>query len=130
MTTRKLLALIAVLVLALTACGGDDDGDDGADAGAGEIVGSVSDGAKTFSASCASCHGQDAKGIEGLGKSLVDNEFIASSSEAELADFIAVGRSSSDPDNTTGIDMPPKGGNPSLDDQDMADLAAYLKTLN
>lgn len=131
MTIRKLLALLAVLVLALAACGGGDDGDTGGgDAGGGEIVGSVPDGAKTFSASCASCHGQDAKGIEGLGKSLVGSDFIASSSESEIADFIATGRPSSDPDNETGIDMPPKGGNPSLNDQDLANLAAYLKTLN
>ena len=28
------------------------------------------------------------------------------------------------------LTMPPKGGNPSLSDDDLADIAAYLRTLN
>jgi len=43
--------------------------------------------------------------------------------------FIAVGRSTTDPDNVTGIAMPPKGGNSSLTDQDLADIVDYLRTL-
>lgn len=31
--------------------------------------------------------------------------------------------------NTTGVAMPPKCGNPSLTDQDLADVVAYLRTL-
>jgi len=59
---------------------------------------------------CAGCHGVDATGVTGLGKNLVDSEFIAGISDADLAAFIKKGRPISDPANTTGIDMPPKGG--------------------
>ena len=72
---------------------------------------------------CQGCHGPDAEGIDGLGKSLVDNEFVASTSDSDLVEFVRVGRPVSDPDNTSGIDMPPKGGNPALTDEDLAHLA-------
>lgn len=134
MTTRKLLAVLAALVLALAACGGGDEtdgGDDGGDAGGGtELVGDAANGATIYSTSCASCHAPDATGIDGLGKPLVGSELVMTSSETELAEFIKVGRPSSDPENTTGIDMPAKGGNPSLTDQDLHDVAAYLQGLN
>lgn len=135
MTTRRLLATIAALLLALAACGGGGGDANGGDGGAGgdggsALTGNVADGAVVYSSTCASCHGQDATGIDGLGKTLVGSEFVASSSEADLAAFIKVGRPSGDPANDTGIDMPAKGGNPSLDDQDLADVAAYVKSLN
>jgi len=50
-------------------------------------------------------------------------------SDAELVEFIKMGRSVGDPANTTGVDMPPKGGSPSLSDQDIYDIVAYLRTL-
>ena len=34
-----------------------------------------------------------------------------------------------DPANTTGVAMPPKGGNPALKEADLADIVAYLRTL-
>jgi disulfide bond formation protein DsbB len=50
-------------------------------------------------------------------------------SDDELAQFLALGRPADDPGNTTGVAMPPKGGNPSLSDQDLMDVAAFLRTL-
>ena len=47
--------------------------------------------------------------------------------EEELANFINIGRPAGDPANMTGVDMPPRGGNPSLTDQDIRDVSAYLK---
>ncbi len=55
--------------------------------------------------------------------------FIASRSDSELVDFIKAGRATSDPDNTTGVDMPVKGGNPALTDQDLYDIVAFIRTL-
>jgi disulfide bond formation protein DsbB len=40
-----------------------------------------------------------------------------------------VGCSTSDPENTTGVAMPPKGGNPSLSDGDLQNVVAYIRTL-
>ena len=79
---------------------------------------------------CAACHGQDARGITGLGKDLVDSEFVHSLSDEELVDFIKTGRPIWDANNTTGLDMPPKGGNPALTDEDIFAIVAYLRSLS
>lgn len=85
-------------------------------------------GEKAF-ATCAGCHAADATGVTGLGKNLVGSEFMKNTSDADLRTLIKVGRSSSDPANTTGIDMPPKGGNPALDDAKIEGLVAYIRSL-
>lgn len=64
-----------------------------------------------------------------MGKNLHDNPFIQTRSAAELVDFLKVGRRSYDPLNLTGVDMPPRGGNPALTGQDLAAIAAYLESL-
>ena len=51
-------------------------------------------------------------------------------SDQELLDFIKTGRPISHPDNTTGVDMPPKGGNPALTDEQLTDIIAYIRTLH
>lgn len=129
MRQMKVAILIAVLALVLAACGGDDGGgDDGATTTPGAVgVGDPVAGASVFSGTCAACHGTDLAGIDGLGKPLAPSEFVAANSEEELVAFLKVGRPASDPLNTQGVDMPPKGGNPSLTDDDLADVAAYLK---
>lgn len=86
-------------------------------------------GAAVYAATCRACHGGDLEGIEGLGKGLLPSEFVSDMSEEELAAFIAVGRAADDPENMQGIEMGPRGGNPSLSDQDLRDVAAYLKAL-
>jgi mono/diheme cytochrome c family protein len=131
MKLRKLLILVAVLALALAACGGSSD-DGGADttAAAGVEAGDPVPGADIYEGTCATCHGTDLKGMDGLGKPLAPSAFVVENTEGELAAFIAVGRPTSDPLNTQGVDMPPKGGNPSLDAQDLLDVSAYLKAQN
>ena len=64
-----------------------------------------------------------------LGKDMTTSEFIANSTDAELLAFVKVGRPPGDPANTTGVDMPAKGGNPALSDEDLADIIAYIRTL-
>ena len=66
---------------------------------------------------------------EPVGKPLAASAFIQDQTDVELVAFIKVGRPAGDPENTTGIDMAPKGGNPSLDDEDLANIVAYLRTL-
>lgn len=116
------LVLIAVLAIGLgtlAACGGGSAPPDPA-AERGQVV---------FGRLCATCHGQDANGIPKLGKGLRGNAFTASLSDAELVSFIETGRSAGDPLNETGVDMPPKGGDPSLTAEDLSDVVAYLRTL-
>lgn len=126
---RRLHAIAVVAtagMLVLAGCGGGDDG--GGDDGGGAA--SADAGKDLFSATCASCHGPDAKGLPGSGKNLVTSQFVADQTDDELVDFITVGRAADDPENTTGVAMPAKGGNPSLTDDDLADIVAYLRTIN
>lgn len=96
--------------------------------GGGEVTaGDPANGEAIYGSTCAACHGPDAAGIPGLGLPLVDSEFVQSMTDAELIAFIKAGRLASE--GTTGVAMPPKGGNPSLTDQDIADVVAYLRTL-
>ena len=131
MKMKKILILVAALALALAACGGGSG--DGSSDNTGTVAPGAGDpvaGAEIYKGTCSACHGGDLNGMEGLGKPLAPSDFVASNSEEELAAFIAVGRPTSDPANTQGVDMPPKGGNPSLDDQDLLDVAAYLEAQN
>jgi len=126
MTGTFAAAAIAVAV-ALTACsGGSSEPTTTQPLGPGDIA----SGSAVYQSTCSACHGDDAQGIDGLGKPLVDSDFITTQTESELAAFIDEGRPKGDPDNMTGRDMPPSGGNPSLSDQELRDVAAYLISLN
>lgn len=83
-----------------------------------------------FIASCSACHGPSGEGIEGLGKALDESPFVASKTDEELIAFIKSGRPIWDPQNTTGIDMPPKGGNPALSDEDLRKIVEYIRALH
>lgn len=104
----------------------DEPGTDDADSAYDPAL--VAHGQELF-ALCAACHGPDARGIPNLGKDLVDSEFVAGLSDEELLTFIKTGRPLWDPLNTTGIDMPPKGGNPALTDNDILAIIAYIRSL-
>ena len=89
----------------------------------------ATNGKKQYSTTCIACHGPDAKGMPGLGKDLTASTFLKGLPDAEVVLFLTKGRPSSDPLNTTKVDMPPKGGNPVLKDQDLADIVSFLRTL-
>lgn len=84
-------------------------------------------GAHTYRAVCATCHGADLGGVEGLALHLVPSSFIINTPASDLIEFIIIGQPSDHPDNTTGVAMLPRGGNPSLSDQSIADIVAYIK---
>lgn len=92
-------------------------------------VGDPSNGQTLFGANCASCHGASATG--GIGPSLnpiVKLNGVANPVDPQyLIDTITNGRKASDGFNS---DMPAKGGNSSLTEQDIRDLAAYIIQLN
>ncbi len=56
------------------------------------------------------------------------SEFILGKTNDELVAFITVGRMPFDPLNTTGIQIPPRGGNPMLKDDDLLMIVRYLRT--
>lgn len=122
---RRAVALVMVAGLFACACGGtsltESEGDeDGPAAGSGEAL---------YEANCTACHAEGGVGIEGVGKPLVGSEFVAGLSDTELVGFLVVGRDTADPLNTTGILKPPRGGNPSLTEQDLALIVEYLRSL-
>jgi mono/diheme cytochrome c family protein len=71
-------------------------------------------GEKIFVSACAACHGQD----------IIHSEFIATRTDQELVEFIKVGGLPNEP-----LVMPSRGGNPSLTDKNLDDIAAYLRSL-
>lgn len=54
------------------------------------------DGADTFSKNCASCHGQDAKGMDYVAPSLVGSEWLASASAEDIKALVRSGRQGAD----------------------------------
>lgn len=126
-----LLIFAVFLMVIIVACGGEGDIPEAApptDVPTAP-VGDAINGETLYGTTCIACHGQGGVGIEGLGKNMPDSEFIRGLSDEELMAFIKVGRPTGDPENTTGVDMPAKGGNPALDDSDILDIIAYIRTL-
>ncbi|MFV1990580.1 MAG: cytochrome c [Acidimicrobiales bacterium] len=116
------------LVLLMSACGGAvDAGTFSVPISASVAPGDPVSGAQAYRSVCASCHGADLGGVSGLGRSLMPSRFITERSNDELAAFIVEGRPIDDPDNTTGVPMFPRAGNPFLTDQDIANIVVYIK---
>lgn len=139
MFSRRVLlgfVLIVVLAMALAACGGGGSAAPSATTAPAEptaapvSVGDVAAGEEQFNSICIACHGPGGTGIEGLGKPFTTSTFLLTVSDQELLEFIKQGRPSTDPLNTTGVDMPPKGGNPALTDAQILDIIAYVRTLH
>lgn len=99
----------------------------GATAGA---PGDTTHGKLVFITTCSTCHGQDGSGVKGLGKDLVQSEFVKKTADDDLVKMVNIGRPADHPLNTNKIAMPPKGGNSALTDQDVRDAIAYLRTIS
>lgn len=129
MNTPRMMILAALFGVAISSCTGDiavrnttppvatHPGDSPA-------------GAESYEPTCSTCHAADLSGVDGLGGPLAPNVFVESSTETEITDLIIAGVPRDHPDNTTGVDMASKGGNPSLTDQEIRDISAYLKSQN
>lgn len=126
---RGTIVLTALLALAASACGGGSGGEDTTTTTAA-ATGDAAAGMETYNGTCIACHGPGGSGIEGLGKPLTTSTFVAGLTDAELLEFLIVGRPSDDPLNTTGVAMPPRGGNPSLTEAHLIDVIAYLRTIS
>ncbi len=120
------------LVAIFGACDGQAQRDAAPAASAALVEGGgdVERGRMLYAASCAACHGATGEGVQGLGKDMTDSPFMDSLSDLELVEFLKVGRAPTDPLNTTGVLMPPKGGNPALTDAQLLDIVAFLRTIH
>ncbi len=121
-TLLPITALLILSALILAACGGST----GPTYSAEDIV----QGQEFFVSTCSACHGPDAKGLPNLGKDLTTSEYVRDNADDSLMTLLKEGRPSGHELNTTGVDMPPKGGNPSLSDDDLMTIIAYLRSIN
>ena len=141
---RLLLIFVSLALLAVTmvACGGDEEPTPTPTAApvaaapatpAAQVAapaGNPEKGKELFATTCAACHGPAGEGVTGLGKDMTTSEFIAGISDEEMLAFVKTGRPISDPLNTTKVDMPPKGGNPALTDEQLVDIIAFIRTIH
>lgn len=134
---RSLIPIAALLALLAAACGGGSGRTEtttppttttGAPADS-TIAQDIEPGKALYERTCTACHGIDGGGLPGLGKPLAGSDFIQDQSTDDLVAFIAAGREATDPENTSGIAMPARGGNPDLTDNDLAAIVEYLRTL-
>ena len=122
---NKLLPIMAIIILSalfLAACGGSTEPTYGPE--------DIAQGGNLFASTCSACHGPDAKGLPNLGKDLTTSEYVRDSDDETLLTLLKEGRPSGHELNTTGVDMPPKGGNPSLSDEDLLTIVAFLRSIN
>jgi mono/diheme cytochrome c family protein len=126
------LGVLAASVVFFRGC------DDGTDAGtdhnspannapAALVAGDPDFGRELYAATCATCHGPDLKGLPNQGQELRQNAFVAKHNDKELLDFLVKGRMPDAPDTTMKLLMPPRGGNPTMTDQKLMDIIAYLR---
>jgi disulfide bond formation protein DsbB len=121
-TLLPITALLILSVLILAACGGSTEPT--------YALEDVAQGGEFFASTCSACHGPDAKGLPNLGKDLTTSEYVRDNADDTLMTLLKEGRPSGHELNTTGVDMPPKGGNPSLSDDDLMTIIAYLRSIN
>lgn len=77
-----------------------------------------------FIDNCASCHGEDAGGIKDQGADLVKSTFIKRMSDAELKEFLKIGRQPDSPDSTLKLLMPSFDY---LTDEELDQVIAYTR---
>ena len=121
---RVAAAMVATLIAAV---GGGGTGCSGGSAAGPLPPGDAARGAGAFAGSCAPCHGPRAEGIAETGMDLRQNAFVRNSTPDEIARFIRAGHP---PTKAFPGGMPADGGDPMLGDQTLADIVAWLKSLN
>ncbi|HLV26496.1 MAG TPA: c-type cytochrome [Gemmatimonadales bacterium] len=91
----------------------------------------IAEGKKVYEgasgAICATCHGQNAKGVPGIGPDLTDGKWLHGDGSFEFLKRI-VKEGVMQPKESPSV-MPPYGGVP-FDDQRLAAVAAYIHSLN
>lgn len=109
----RAFALSALLVVGMSAEASADCGFSDGDAKAGDAV---------YHQTCVACHGDDGRGVVPGAPDFSKKGGVLSEPHAMLNDHIKNGFQAPG----APMAMPPKGGNPSLTDQDIANVHAYL----
>lgn len=120
--SRRLLPIAAALALGFAGCGGG-----GESRGDGGLRRLASPGKAKYEQACASCHGKSGEGVAGRGNALRGNSRLARMSDDEVFEVIRSGRRADHPENETGVEMPPKGGDTTMSQRDVREVIAYLR---
>ena len=132
----KLTALVALAVpglITLTALTtlADSSPSPSASGSAAALPGDPSKGAQLYGQNCVTCHGANLEG--GIGATLNPIQKLPGVADSLdptfLIDIITNGRQPQ-PGDPKQVAMPAKGGNTSLSEQDVKDLASYIIQLN
>ena len=91
--------------------------------------GDATRGKPIFLGTCAACHGMEGGGIKSQGANLVASSFVGKLDDVQLLAFVKKGRQPFDADSTMHLAMPGKGGNPILNDQNLIDTIAFIRSL-
>ncbi len=130
----KRTATAIVLVVTLTMLSGCGGGSESSETAATPAVDANTfaraKGKVIYNKTCIACHGEGGVGVENLGKNWVVSEFIANATDEELVEFIKVGRAIDDPMSAGKAPMPPYGGDPTLTDEDLRNVVAYMRSLH
>ena len=86
-------------------------------------------GQQLYMRSCLACHGAHGEGIAGVGSPVAGTTFMHEHDDAELVSFLKEGRMPGSPDSVMGGYMPPRGGNPSLGDDELSMIVEYMRSL-
>ncbi len=86
-------------------------------------AGDAAKGRKVFHTTCVACHGEDGKGVVPGAPDFTNPKGPLAQSDQVLLNHMEYGYRSPG----ALMAMPPKGGNPSLTDQDFRDVLAYLR---
>ena len=143
---RKLVLLRVAALLMLAGCGRSDSSSSSdppppAESGANATVAAGTPspaphreqdparGRLLYMGSCSACHGQRGQGMPHQGVNLRASPFIARRSDDDLVTFLKRGRAPGEPDSVQGLLMPPRGGNPALDDAALRAIVGFLRRL-
>jgi disulfide bond formation protein DsbB len=130
MLIKKIYLVLGIVLITFLSfkCGGDNKSDKLSNQT--RMIGNPVLGKDYYMKTCAACHGNDGKGLPKLGKDLTTSQFVIDKTNQELVDYVKIGRLPSDPLNTTGVAMPPKGGNPTLTDKEILDIVTYVRSIH
>ena len=84
-------------------------------------------GQALYAQSCITCHGTRGQGVPRQGVNLRTSEFLAAHSDEQVVSFLKQGRPATDTASLTGLLMPPRGGNQTLDDTGLKNIVAFLR---
>ncbi len=96
----------------------------------GPIYGKANKGKAWFALTCATCHGPTGDGLNNLAPSLRESEFLKTADAVGVNLLIRRGRAITDPENKSGKPMPPRGADPTVTDDKVADLVAFVMSLH